>query len=242
MKILYYLFAVLFCFELGSVPIYTPDQPERSRFIIKAPSGWAYRTFKGENGLIGVLWPKQTSFNDCETAVFVFLQDFNEVFLPEFPDNIQLFREKCPKADFKFATLEEDNDPTLSIEEKYFSGFCGRTEVVFEEKVKNFRIITVLASSFYVSDELFSDVREIVAAYKNEVQNLFKKQNKQKTEPIMNNEPLEVIQQPQQPQPQLQLRSTPQNRIPPAPRQLQPRQAPPMSSPKMSRRQLLRRN
>ncbi len=192
MKVLHCLLALLFFFgsfgdfEPECVPIETPDQPERSRFVIKAPNGWAYRTFKGNNGLIGVLWPKGTSFNDCDTAVFVFIQDFNETFLPEVPDNGHLFHEKCPKAEFKFADLEDDQNETLSIEEKYFTGFCGRTQILFEEKVKNFRIITVLASSFYVSDDLFDDVKYIVSAYKTEIEeslgiNKKKKSRKRKT-------------------------------------------------------------
>lgn len=170
MKLLYSLLALLFFFGSECIPIETPDQPERSKFVIKAPSGWAYRTFKGENGLIGALWPQGTSFNDCDTAVFVFIQNFDEVFLPEVPDNGHLFQEKCPKSEFKFADVEDDENETLSIEEKYFNGLCGRTEVMFEEKVKNFRIITVLASSFYVSDDLFEDVKYIVSAYKKEIE------------------------------------------------------------------------
>ncbi len=152
------------------LPIETPDQPERSQFVIKAPSGWAYRTFKGNNGLVGVLWPKGTSFSNCDTAVFVFIQDSNERSLPEIPDNVHIFNEKCPKAEFKFADWKNDLDKTFSIEEKYFSGFCGRTQILFEEKVKNFRIITMLASSFYVSYDLFEDVKYIVSAYKTEVE------------------------------------------------------------------------
>lgn len=170
MKLLYCLLALLFFFGSECTTIETPDQPERSRFVIRAPSGWAYRTFRGDNGLIGVLWPKGTSFNDCDTAVFVFIQDFNEPFLPEIPENGHLFREKCPKSEFKFADLEDDQNETISIEEKYFTGLCGRTEILFEEKVKNFRIITVLASSFYVSYDLFDDVKYIVSAYKKEVE------------------------------------------------------------------------
>lgn len=152
------------------LPIETPDQPERSRFVIRAPSGWAYRTFKGNNGLVGVLWPKGTSFSNCDTAVFVFIQDSNERSLPEIPDNVHIFNEKCPKAEFKFADWKNDQNKTISIEEKYFSGFCGRTQILFEEKVKNFRIITMLASSFYVSYDLFEDVKYIVSAYKTEVE------------------------------------------------------------------------
>ena len=182
MKLLYCLLALLFLFGSECVPIETPEPPERSRFVIRAPSGWAYRTFKGNNGLIGVLWPKGTSFNDCDTAVFVFIQDFNEPFLPEVPENGHLFQEKCPKSEFKFADSEDDQDKTLSIEEKYFKGLCGRTEVMFEEKVKNFRIITVLASSFYVSDDLFDDVKYIVSAYKTEIEESLGISKKKKTQ------------------------------------------------------------
>lgn len=174
MKLLYCLLASLFF--LGSEgsedvvrTIATPDNLEHNRFAINVPTGWAYRTFKGENGLIGVLWPKTTSFSKCDTAVFVFIQDFDEEFLPEVPENVHLFKEKCSKAEFKFALLEDDQDKTKSIEEKYFSGHCGRTEVLFEEKVENFRIIVFFASSFDVSRELYKDVENIVSAYKKEV-------------------------------------------------------------------------
>lgn len=196
MKILRCLLALLFFFEsFGDyesgygyskdktnrkprcLPIETPDQPERSQFVIKAPSGWAYRTFKGNNGLVGVLWPKGTSFSDCDTAVFVFIQNFDEP-LPKIPDNIQIFGEKCQKAEFKFADRKNDQDKTFSIEEKYFSGFCGRTQILFEEKVKNFRIITMLASSFYVSRDLFEDVKYIVSAYKTEIEDSLGIKNK----------------------------------------------------------------
>lgn len=196
MKILRCLLALLFFFEsFGDyeseygyskdetnrkprcLPIETPDQPERSQFVIKAPSGWAYRTFKGNNGLVGVLWPNGTSFSDCDTAVFVFIQNFDEP-LPKIPDNIQIFREKCQKAKFKFADWDDDQDKTISIEEKYFSGFCGRTQILFEEKVKNFRIVTILASSFYVSHNLFEDVKYIVSAYKTEIEDSLGIKNK----------------------------------------------------------------
>jgi hypothetical protein len=170
MKLLYYLFALLFFFGSYCIPIETPDQPERNKLVINAPAGWAYRTFKGNNGLIGVLWPKGTSFNDCDTAVFVFIQHIDEPFLPEIPENSHLFKEKCPKAEFNFAHLEDDQDATKSIEEKYFTGLCGRTEVLFEEKIQNVRVITVLASSFYVSKNLFEDVKYIVSAYRKEVE------------------------------------------------------------------------
>ena len=168
-------------YKPGCVPIETPDQPERSRFAIRAPSGWAYRTFKGDNGLVGVLWPKGTSFRDCDTAVFVFIQDFKQK-LPEIPDNVHIFKEKCPKAEFKFSNTKEDQDKTFSIEEKYFSGLCGRTQILFEEKVKNFRIITVLASSFYVSHDLFEDVKYIVSAYKTEIEDSLGIKSKRKSQ------------------------------------------------------------
>jgi len=180
MKLLYYLFSLLFFFGSYCVPIETPDQPERNKFVINAPDGWAYRTFKGNNGLIGVLWPKGTSFNDCDTAVFVFIQHINEPFLPEVPENSHLFKEKCPKAEFNFTHLEDDQDATMSIEEKYFTGLCGRTEVLFEEKIQNIRAVTVLASSFYVSQNLFEDVKYIVSAYRKEIEKELKNQKRQK--------------------------------------------------------------
>jgi len=180
MKLLYYLFSLLFFFGSSCVPIETPDQPERNKFVINAPDGWAYRTFKGNNGLIGVLWPKGTSFNDCDTAVFVFIQHIDEPFLPEVPENSHLFKEKCPKAEFNFTHLEDDQDATMSIEEKYFTGLCGRTEVLFEEKIQNIRTVTVLASSFYVSQNLFEDVKYIVSAYRKEIEKELKNQKRQK--------------------------------------------------------------
>lgn len=174
MRLLYCLLVSLFF--LGSEgseevvkTIATPDNLEHNRFAINVPTGWAYRTFKGNNGLIGVLWPKNTSFSKCDTAVFIFIQDFDEEFLPEVPENVHLFKEKCSKAEFKFALLEDDQDKTKSIEEKYFSGHCGRTEILFEEKVENFRIIGFFASSFDVSRDLYNDVEAIVSAYKKEV-------------------------------------------------------------------------
>ena len=189
MKLLYYLFAFLFFCGSHCVPIETPDQPERNNLVINAPGGWAYRTFKGNNGLIGVLWPKGTSFNDCDTAVFVFIQHIDEPFLPEVPENSHIFKEKCPKAEFNFTHLEDDQDATMSIEEKYFTGLCGRTEVLFEEKIQNIRVITVLASSFYVSQDLFKDVRYIVSAYRKEIEKNLKNQKKSKAKNQQISEP-----------------------------------------------------
>lgn len=152
-----------------AVPIDTPEVDERNEFVIKCPFGWGYRTFKGHNGLIGVLWPANTSFNLTDTAVFVFLQTAYED-IPDEADNINLFTEKCPLAQFKFAEEGTENDNTLSIEEKYFSGRCGRTMVLFKEVVGPYTLVFAYISANYVSKKQFFDVKQMVAAYKDEVQ------------------------------------------------------------------------
>ena len=169
MKLLYLVFTVLFCWTLIGDPIETPDIPERNKFVIRVPTGWGYRTFKGDNGLIGVLWPRGTSFNKCDTAIFVFIQDFNSE-LPDIPANAHLYSEKCNKSQFKFSNPETDSDKTVSIEEKYFAGPCGKTEIIFEERVENYRIVTLLASARYVSHETFDDAKFVAQAYRIEVE------------------------------------------------------------------------
>lgn len=165
----YLCLALLFNLELLGVPIKTPEVPELNKFAIAIPNGWGYRTFRGDNGLIGALWPKGTSFNNCDTAVFIFAQDFTKP-MPEIPENAHLFKEKCPKSGFKLANSEDDADATKSISEKYFEGLCGKTEILFEERIKDIRIIVALASSKYVPQSLFKDVQNIVKAYRREVE------------------------------------------------------------------------
>lgn len=169
MKLLSLLFTLMIGFDSVCVPIETPDYPEKNELVIRAPFGWGYRTFQGKNGLIGVLWPKGTSFNDCDTAVFVFLQNMEDN-LPEEPENGYLFSEKCDKSAFKFVIPEDDEDETMSIGEKYFLGPCGRTEVLFEERIESYRIVIMLASSYYIPKGLFKDVKYIVSAYRKELE------------------------------------------------------------------------
>ena len=156
--------------ETYSVPIDTPDVDERNNLVIRSPDGWGYRTFRGNNGLIGVFWPKGTSFNKTDTAVFVFLQDSNEQF-PEIPDNINLFTEKCTKATFKFAEITADENPTKSLGEKYFNGRCGHTMILSEEKIDNYRIVIALVSAKpYVTKTQLRDLKEISNAYRRETE------------------------------------------------------------------------
>ncbi len=154
-------------------PIYTPEFDAKNKFVINAPIGWGYRTFNSDNGLIGVLWPRGTSFSSTETAVFVFLQDTNIELFKKKPKYSNIFTEKCPKAAFRFAKNEDMNDKTKSIEEKYFSGRCGRTRILFEEKVKNYRLIILLVSGHDIPAKLFNDVRYTVSAYRKEIEKSF---------------------------------------------------------------------
>lgn len=165
------MFALFFTLaETPAVPIDTPDPDERNNFVIRCPDGWGYRTFEGNNGLIGVLWPKGTSFNLTDTAIFVFLQDNNEPF-PEEPDNINLFDEKCPKAKFMFDKTRSDSDLTQSLGERYFSGRCGRTMVIMKERIENYNIIilAVSAKKYITKDQLY-DLKEITRAYRREAE------------------------------------------------------------------------
>lgn len=163
----FFLLLILFGFEVKCDPIYTPDFDPRNIFAIKSPIGWGYRTFAGENGLIAVLWPAETSFNRTQTAVFVFIQNADAP-LPEVPDNIHLFREKCEKADFKFA--KSNNDVTKSIAENYFEGRCGRTMILLKEQVGNYTIIVSFVSAGYVTKKQLDEVKEVVRSYKYEIQ------------------------------------------------------------------------
>ncbi|MDR2782174.1 MAG: hypothetical protein LBB21_07050 [Holosporaceae bacterium] len=172
-RLLLFLF-VLCEFSVRGVPIETPELDERNEFAIQSPEDWGYRTFKGKNGLIGVLWPKGTSFNSTDTAIFVFVQDSKEK-LPKKPDNINLFTEKCPKAKFKFSKMtKRKRDETLSIAEEYFSGRCGRTMILFKEVIDNYTIIVFLASARYVSKKHLSDTKKVVANYRKEIEKYIK--------------------------------------------------------------------
>lgn len=178
MGFLAFLFSVFFAFaETNAVPIDTPDTDERNDFVVRSPDGWGYRTFKGNNGLIGAFWPRGTSFNRTDTAIFVFLQDSDEE-LPRIPDNINLFTEKCTKARFKFATSLSDNNPTKSLGEKYFNGRCGRTMILMKEEVENYRIVIALVSAKpYITKKQLSDLKEISSAYRYEAEEYIKVKN-----------------------------------------------------------------
>ncbi len=169
-RVVWFFLLLILCWgDVKCDPIETPDFDERNIFAIKSPLGWGYRTFVGKNGLIGALWPAGTSFNKTDTAVFVFLQNNNEP-LPEVPDNINLFREKCEKADFKFAAPSSENDVTQSIAEHYFSGRCGRTMILLKEQIGNYTVIVAFVSARYVTKKQLDDVKEIVRSYKREIQ------------------------------------------------------------------------
>lgn len=154
------------------IPIPTPDFAELNKFVIKAPSGWGYRTFKGENGLIGVLWPSNVSFNGAMTVLFVFLQTAGQP-IPDPLDNINLFQEKCPKANVQFVRPEDipkKKRNTLSISDQYFQGRCGRTTVLFREVINQYTLVFALVAKDYVTKAQFADVEEIVKSYRNEVE------------------------------------------------------------------------
>lgn len=169
----FFLISLLLFFETIAVPIETPDLDERNDFVVRCPSGWGYRTFRGDNGLIGVFWPRRTSFNLTDTAIFVFLQN-NDKPLPQKADNIHLFRGKCTKAKFKFATERSERNPTKSLGEKYFRGRCGRTMVIIEEMVGPYRMVLLIASAKrYITKRQLLDFKEIARAYKCEAQEYF---------------------------------------------------------------------
>jgi hypothetical protein len=173
------LLAILFAFfklSACGVPIATPEFDERNEFVIQAPEEWGYRTFNGHNGLIGALWPRGTSFNSTDTAMFIFLQDDGRK-LPKRPDNINLFTEKCPKAKFKFlkpSNVKKSDDETLSIAEEYFSGRCGRTMVLLKEVVNEYTVVIALVSAHYVSKKQLVDAKAVAASYSKEIKKYIK--------------------------------------------------------------------
>jgi hypothetical protein len=166
--VIYFLTIFLFA-DVGSIPIDTPDSDERNNFVIKSPDGWGYRTFNGDNGLIGVMWPAGTTFNSTDTAVFIFLQD-NSKPIPKIPCNINLFTEKCLKAKFKFATPKEEKDTTKSLGEKYFNGRCGRTMIIMKETIDNYNIIITAVSAGYITKSQLADIKKVAKNYKNEAE------------------------------------------------------------------------
>lgn len=174
LKVFFIIFWLFFIMTpRGScVPIQTPDLEERNEFVIRSPDNWGYRTFRGKNGLIGVLWPGNVSFNMTDTACFVFLQTADQS-IPEVPDNVNLFREKCPEADFKFFSEENDN-PTYSLAETYFTGRCGRTTILFKETIRQYTLIFALISGRYISKREFADIKNVVKAYRIEVKKYLK--------------------------------------------------------------------
>lgn len=153
---------------LKAKPIATPEFDQRHNFVVKCPKGWGYRTFRGNNGLIGVFWPTGTSFYSTDMAAFVFLQD-NTKKLPEKPCNINLFEEKCPKAKFKFLPKNQTSNKTLSLGEQYFNGRCGKTMVIIKVSVAPYSIIIMLASSGYITKKRLADLKEIAERYKAEI-------------------------------------------------------------------------
>ncbi|MDR0678389.1 MAG: hypothetical protein LBF44_02530 [Holosporaceae bacterium] len=175
MRIKALLFSAIIClnFWVCGIPIETPEFDERNEFVIRSPDGWGYRTFNGKNGLIGVLWPSGTSFNSTDTIVFIFIQNNNEK-LPKVPANINIFNEKCPNAGFKFASLKDEENETLSIAETYFSGRCGRTMILFKESVENYAVIIAFISAKPVLQKQLSDVKRMAAAYRREIEKYLK--------------------------------------------------------------------
>jgi hypothetical protein len=165
------LSAIVFLnFQIFAVPIKTPHLEESNKFMINSPGGWGYRTFRGDNGLIGTLWPAGTSFNATDTVVFVFLQN-NSKKLPKIPDNIDIFKEKCRQASFNFFQRQKkSNNATLSLSEKYFSGRCGRTMILFKEVIENYTVVIALISGGYVTKKQVTDVKEVASAYKKEIE------------------------------------------------------------------------
>jgi hypothetical protein len=172
-KALFFLVVICLNFWVCGIPIETPEFEERNKFVIRSPGGWGYRTFNGKNGLIGVLWPSGTSFNSTDTIAFVFLQNNNEK-LPRKPANIKIFNEKCPRAGFKFANSKDEDNETLSIAETYFSGRCGRTMILFKESVRNYTVIVALISAKPVLQKQLVDTKQIIAAYKKEIEKYLK--------------------------------------------------------------------
>ncbi|MDR3151826.1 MAG: hypothetical protein LBT67_03165 [Holosporaceae bacterium] len=168
-KLLIIAASLLLSMDLQAVSIYTPAHTENNKFAIKCPDEWGYRTLKGDNGLIGVMWPAISTFNLTGTAVFIFVQD-NRGKLPKAPCNINIFREKCPGADFKFSSAADNKNYTKSIGEKYFKGHCGRTAVIFEEKVGQYILVFFFISDKYVTKKQFAEVKIAVNAYRREVE------------------------------------------------------------------------
>jgi hypothetical protein len=166
---------LLFAFGTKAIPIDTPDNNYTGEgvFVIKCPNGWGYRTFRGDNGLIAALWPAESTFNAAGTAVFVFLQNSTKP-LPKIPCNINLFTEKCTKANFHFATAQDKNDSTKSLNEKYFAGKCGKTMILFEENVQKYTLIFAFISDGYVTKNQLADVKELIANYRIELEEYIK--------------------------------------------------------------------
>lgn len=163
----------LFYFGAEAIPIFTPTKEERNALVIQSPDEWSYRTFPGNNGLIGVFWPIKTSYNLAQTVIFVFLQqELNN--LPEHPDNINLFTEKCEEANFRFASPDDIDDPTKSIGETYFSGRCGKTMALMKIKVQNYTVILALVSSGFVTKQQMVDTKKIALNYKKEIEKYIK--------------------------------------------------------------------
>jgi hypothetical protein len=169
------IISLFFALEIEAIPIDTPEvnYTGEGTFAIKCPDGWGYRTFRGDNGLIAVLWPAESTFNAAGTAIFVFMQNSGRP-LPEIPCNINLFTEKCTKANFHFVSKQDINDPTKSLNEKYFTGKCGKTMILFEEIIREYTLIFAFISDGYVTKNQLADVKEAVANYRVELEEYIK--------------------------------------------------------------------
>jgi hypothetical protein len=158
------------------------DTPNKSydgnKIAIKIPGGWGYRTFPGRNGLIGALWPNGTTYHKAKTVIFIFLQSrYNGT-----PANVNLYEEKCTKSKFKFATEKDNKDPRKSVYEKYFTGPCGSTMVLFEEIIGDWHLICVLASSKEsISKIALTNAKEVVNHYKKELEQTIEEKKKNNT-------------------------------------------------------------
>jgi hypothetical protein len=90
--------------------------------------------------------------------------------MPKAPCNINIFKEKCPSAEFVFSKPGDRRDYTQSIGEKYFKGRCGRTTVIFEEKIGHYDLIFVTVSDKYITKRQLADIKNVVIGYRKEVE------------------------------------------------------------------------
>ena len=179
-----FLFIFFLMFEgVNAVAIDTPNMDERNEIAINPPYDWGYRTFPGKNGLLGAFWPKNTTFNLTQKAIFVFIQDDNAE-PDDVPENINLFTEKCEKANFNFS--EKNRDITDSIYETYFSGKCGRTMILLEDSIAQYKIILSVVGATNVTKKQLRDAKEIMHSYKKEIKKQIAKQEKNSSITLQN--------------------------------------------------------